>query len=582
MAKSSLWIRPLSSSTIQRFIGLRSRLRATSILGAILIGFSVGSISLIGFILLNMVQSELRQEATRRNTMLAASIAHEIAMTIDGYLRGLAILGEDPFHSKTGVEAIKRVYTAFEFIEVSDRTGRVKFNSEFSYSESFDLSKRDYFIATSRDNTHYISASFISERTYQPTAVLALSMDDSMIAGHLNLQSLSEYITGIDKQDYNISVIDKNGYYIANSRSDLVYRRETVALESWYPTARDTISGSRFHQKQGNEYFTSWASVNRGNWLVVISQTTGSIFTSANQLRRSTIGITLVFVFLSFAAIIIIIRIVAKDIYSLTRYTQQLAIGNYDVNLHYAGFADLAPLAENFETMFKAVRSREQNLKDTERQISENLREKEVLLKEIHHRVKNNLQLVISLLSLKAGANDELMDLFSDSIDRIRVMSMIHEMLYRSEDLAQIDLAEYIRTITEKLIENYTYKSTMPALSINLQPMTVDIDTAIPCGLIINELLTNSLKYAYPVSSGSLPQLAIWLKHDGDKNMELEIADNGPGLPDGITPQNSETLGMQLVLSLIDQLNGSWQINSNHGTVWKIIIPAKAAKTGQA
>lgn len=569
------------SPTKRAFGGLQSRIRATSLLGSILIAFSVLSISVISYVLLHMVQLELRREATTRNTVLASTIAHEIAMTLEGYTRGLTLVGSEPFLSRTGMAAVKDIYSAFEYIEFSNPAGRIQFTTDSATRDFFDISKREYYIQTNAKHVTYVSDSFISERTYQPTAVIAVPVPGGIVAGHLNLQALTDYITGIERNDFEISVVDRTGYYIAHSRSDMVYRRETVALEPWYSYARDSYSGSRFNRKNNTEYFTCWANVNKGNWLVVINQTTGSIFKSADRLRRSAIGITLVFVFLSVAMIIVIIRLVSRDINALVRYSRQMIDGKYDISLHFEGFADLMPLAQNFEEMFAAVRSREENLLQNESLISANLREKEVLLKEIHHRVKNNLQLVISLLSLKAGADDTLQAQFADSIDRIRVMSMIHEMLYRSEDLAQIDLAEYMRIITEKLLDNFTHEERIPALSINLQSINVDIDTAIPCGLIINELLTNSLKYAFTYSEATKALLTVQLSLDSHNSISLFISDNGPGLPPGFDPTTTDTLGMQLVLSLVDQLGGAWKILPGPGTVWLITFPGRQASIGK-
>jgi len=556
-------------------------MRATTLLGIMLISASLLSIGMVSYFLLKLVRSELRQEATRRNTMLAASIAHETGNSLSGFIQSLRILTDSEFANNLGIQAVAKAFPEFEYIEISDFNGQVYANTATGSHDAFDISKRDYFLKTVEASTAQVSATFISERTYQPTAVLSVSGSDRIVAGHLNLRSLTDYITGIEEHDYRISVIDDHGYYIANTDSEAVYRRDTIALQAWYSDARKTMSGSRFHTENGLELFTTWSATSIGSWLIVISQPASSILEEAHRLQRSIALVIIVFLIISIGITLLIIRYIAKDIQLLTRHTQQLAAGNYEAALHYSGFSDFNPLAENFDLMFEAVRHREENLKQNERQISASLKEKEILLKEIHHRVKNNLQLVISLLSLKAGGNENYIDLFADSIDRIRVMSMIHEMLYKTENLAELNLAEYMKTITEHLLDNFSGSAQRPVLKANLQMIQVDIDTAIPCGLIINELLTNSLKYGRSKQTDSL-QLLITLNQDADRAITLDIADNGPGLPPDYSPEHSNTLGMQLILSLTDQLGGSWQLDGTNGTRWIIHIPDRNRKNQPA
>jgi len=200
------------------------------------------------------------------------------------------------------------------------------------------------------------------------------------------------------------------------------------------------------------------------------------------------------------------------------------------------------------------------------------LAEKEVLLKEIHHRVKNNLQMVSSLLALSAGASDSGgRALVSDSMDRIQVMATIHELLYQSEDLAHIHLDEYVKTIASWLVSSYA-SDHPPTLDLELEPLPIDIDRAIPCGLILNELLTNAMKYAFKRRSVE-PRIRVRAALEG-ADVVLSIADNGDGVRADFDPANNGTLGMQLVLSLCQQLKGRWTLARDEGTAWEIRFPA--------
>lgn len=200
-----------------------------------------------------------------------------------------------------------------------------------------------------------------------------------------------------------------------------------------------------------------------------------------------------------------------------------------------------------------------------------NLAEKEVLLKEIHHRVKNNLQMVASLLALSADAPDSGgRGLVGDSMDRIQVMATIHELLYQSEDLAHIQLDEYVRAIASWLVSSYAAEC-QPELVLQLEAIPIDIDRAIPCGLILNELLTNAMKYAFKARCVE-PRIRVRVALEGGE-MVMAIADNGGGVPPGFDPERTESLGMQLVLSLCQQLKGRWSLDRSDGTAWEIRFP---------
>ncbi|MDX9959010.1 MAG: histidine kinase dimerization/phosphoacceptor domain -containing protein [Spirochaetia bacterium] len=210
--------------------------------------------------------------------------------------------------------------------------------------------------------------------------------------------------------------------------------------------------------------------------------------------------------------------------------------------------------------------------KDAEARMAANLKEKEVLLKEIHHRVKNNLQLIISLLNLKSQASGTVDSAFTESIDRVRVMATIHELLYESHDFSHIDLGEYIRTIVDWIMASYAYGPLIPQLSLELQAIDLDIDSAVPCGLIINELFTNAIKYAFDATT-SEPAIHILSRTTSDGFIELVFADNGKGLPLDIEPRAVKSLGFQLIVSLSDQLRGSWHLSRDGGTSWTIRFP---------
>jgi len=209
--------------------------------------------------------------------------------------------------------------------------------------------------------------------------------------------------------------------------------------------------------------------------------------------------------------------------------------------------------------------------KSAEEQIKSSLREKETLLREIHHRVKNNMQIISSLLDHQCQfiKNKNVIDIFRESQNRIVSMSLIHEKLYQSKDLAKIDFNEYINDLVSNLFESYEVNPGKINLNMNIENIQLNIEFAIPCGLITNELVTNSLKYAF--SSNIRGEIKIAFSKTEENMFELVICDNGIGLPKDLDFRKTESLGLHLVTILAEnQLHGEIDLYRNEGTGFKI------------
>jgi PAS domain S-box-containing protein len=216
--------------------------------------------------------------------------------------------------------------------------------------------------------------------------------------------------------------------------------------------------------------------------------------------------------------------------------------------------------------------------KAAEERIRASLAEKEVLLKEVHHRVKNNLQIISTLLMLQSESvrDEKLLRSFRDSQDRIAAMALIHERLYKSPDFASIDFAEYIGNLAGSLFDSYLVDPGSIVLHVDTGGMVMDIDRAIPCGLIVNELLSNSLKYAFPDNRAG--EISVRFRSCEDGRITLTVVDTGVGLPSGFDFRNTETLGLQLVCMLVTQLRGQIDIDSGQdGTVVSISFPSSSS-----
>jgi hypothetical protein len=202
----------------------------------------------------------------------------------------------------------------------------------------------------------------------------------------------------------------------------------------------------------------------------------------------------------------------------------------------------------------------EEERRKAEEQIQASLREKEVLLKEIHHRVKNNLQVISSLLNIQAKyvKDADAVRLFGESRNRVKSMALIHEHLYRSKNLAMIDMREYIRELTHQLFRSYGGSARGITLSMKIGEIALGIDRAIPCGIILTELVSNALKYAFP--GGRTGSISITLNKNESDEITLSVKDDGIGVPDGLEVGKSDSLGLTLVKMLSDQIHGTLDI----------------------
>lgn len=217
--------------------------------------------------------------------------------------------------------------------------------------------------------------------------------------------------------------------------------------------------------------------------------------------------------------------------------------------------------------------------KQAEEKILISLQEKEVLLKEIHHRVKNNLMVVSNLLDLQSEhiADDRMRRFFQESQDRIRSMALIHEKLYQKRDYRCLDFGDYLDTLSHYLLHCYEKEPGLISLSVEAETVAIGIDEAIPFGLIVNELLSNALKYAFPQGRQGTITIRCLARDDG--RISLIVADDGVGLPAGLDFRNTETLGLQLVQLLVRQLRGILEIENDGGASFAITFSPTAIST---
>ncbi|MCT7984200.1 PAS domain S-box protein [Laspinema sp. A4] len=221
-------------------------------------------------------------------------------------------------------------------------------------------------------------------------------------------------------------------------------------------------------------------------------------------------------------------------------------------------------------------------------QLKASLQEKEVLLKEIHHRVKNNLQVISSLLNLQSRSIQDLetRTLFQDSQNRIQSIAFIHEKLYQSRDLAQVDFSQYIQTLCIHLFRSYGMSPQRISLDLQIDDIFLSVDTAIPCGLIVNELVCNALKHGFPPNGTGAIEITLHrtFQEEDDhskRDFMMRVRDNGVGFPSEIDFRKTRSLGMQLINTLVKQLKGTIELDRSSGTAFQIVFSAKHHPLGE-
>ncbi|MEM8887863.1 MAG: tetratricopeptide repeat protein [Bacteroidota bacterium] len=209
--------------------------------------------------------------------------------------------------------------------------------------------------------------------------------------------------------------------------------------------------------------------------------------------------------------------------------------------------------------------------------LEEALRDRENLLKEIHHRVKNNLQVVSSLLSLQSRSIDDpvALDAIEEGRNRVKAMGLIHQNLYQEENLIGVNLPEYIEKLTDNLLESYKVQQSNIHISRKVEALSIDVDTLIPLGLILNELISNSLKYAFKGRDEGNIRLLIGKNEEG---LKIEVADDGVGLPKGFNPEESPSMGFKLIRAFVQKMKAKFEVVSEQGTQVKIFLPETQAQ----
>ena len=377
------------------------------------------------------------------------------------------------------------------------------------------------------------------EEGYLLRGVIALSEDNSLLA------LANEIEVGETGYAYLVS---RDGSLLASPKVDGIGRAAPVDYSN-YPPVAALMKG-----EEGNmEYFAdgiSWSASYRRiepfNWGLVVKQPLREITRPADQEARRILAFSGIALLAGSIIFLFVIRLSLKPLGSLLSKIKS----GQDIDAN--GFADdeTGQLARKFNELFS--------------ELSRSKRDKEILLAEMHHRVKNNMQTISSLLMLQEDATDDahVRKAFSESVSRIRAMALVHEALYKSDDLSSVDIAEYVNQLLK------VYEGGPAAIVNDVSHVNVNIRTAIPVGIIINELVANAMEHAFTRVGSGVLRIECDQKENG--RCSISVSDNGSGLPDDADLRNDKSLGLFLVNLFVSQLGGELQIERNGGTRFTI------------
>ena len=434
----------------------------------------------------------------------------------------------------------------------------------------------------------------------------ALSHDLELLVLLENKKAIERMLEGVLKvQDVvSVSVFNKNGKLLVRSGNP------SSVPSKYHNVVHSTI------EVESDEMMEELIEPVKGKGLEKI----GSVEIIFSTLRLKNQMMRMISLVIFFMITIIILRIISdhfftagitKPIRKLVKGSEAVANGDLTQSLDISRGDEIGKLASSFNAMIISLKERDDEISDHQHLIEDNmkiidasLKEKELLLREIHHRVKNNMQVISSMLRLQSKYIDNKRDLeiFKDCRNRIKSMALIHEKLYKSKDMARIDFKLYIRDLAKELYRSYVVDRSIIALNFDVENIFLGIDTAIPCGLIVNELIANSLKHAFPGNrkgeisiilrftplNKTADEVGSKVKEVDDsglktpsanasltglmdkKYFELVVSDNGIGLPKDLNLKDTGSLGLELVHTLTEQLHGEIEVIRTEGTKFKI------------
>jgi len=520
------------------------------------------------------IQRGINQTVLERNEILAKSIALSIEQQIKDASTLLSSVSSISDYSLLKTGLIQS--SIYESVFVLDTNGSVLTAlPEGEYFAGFDYSHQSYIITLLKDITAgpVYSPVFISTRTKNPTIVVAVRHSKGILAGYLNLSWLSRLPVTLSAEKLtDLSIVDRYGTVIANRNRALVEEQFTIAPTELFSWAKTHKAGTLFHRFENDPLVTSVSYITGPDWYVFISELESSAFSATRDVFQIAVIASMISLLVATMVGYYIGRNILLSLTILTEEALQVQGRVYRTIEHRSSYAEINRLIDAFNTMSQEVRTRENQYETANRELQQALNQKDVLLREVHHRVKNNMQIISSLLTLQADelACEEDQILFENSKLRIQSMAMVHEKIYQSVGVESLSLKEYIQDLVELILSNY---HTYFEYAITGDNAIISLNQAVPCALSVFEACINAIKYGKR-SDGS-GRITITIAKSANDLLTITIQDDGPGFPPDFNPFAIRSMGFTLMKGLMDQLKGTFNWRTNQGAMVEFSFPLK-------
>lgn len=442
--------------------------------------------------------------------------------------------------------------------------------------KNIDLSNQNFFSRASRHGDVHWSNSFINIRNGYPTIALSIQSNLGLVAAYYNLQELSDFVSvDFSNPDSFVAILERNGSIVAHNNSRIAIQSENLRNLDSVKRAINGEFGLFIEPYNGSKWLISIQEAAHSGFLITVFRPYDAIYGQIRTLEYVHLS-SLIFALVLLSAIMYrYMNRAFKNLHDLMNAIQ-LASDGYYQEAASSQYVEFELLSKNFGNMVQKVAEREEQLKQS-------IGEKDTLLRELYHRTKNNMQVILGLMKLYANdhhtySTQEILDRIAS---KIYAIALVHQKLYQSADLSNIRLQEYIEELSDILIRTFAPGSPHISHTVNCGEIRLLIDYAVPCGIILNELITNSMKYAFDFTpdsdAGEQPEIRIDAQITQNANILIRYSDNGRGLNKTEAKAGENTLGLELVKSIAEfQLNGNFTIEDGPGYRCSIRFPITA------
>ncbi len=469
--------------------------------------------------------------------------------------------------------SVKLTYPQVQSIFISKRNG----DTLLSSGATTNLSDRDYFRAALRGETT-VSQPIIGKVSGKPlvTVMRPLYADNGIVgalglAVELSRLSALVNIEPFGKTGYSF-MVDKSGLILAHPNESLLMTRDdeidnaaSTGLRAVLLRMVSQESGNASYRYHNADKIVSFMPLGINQWSIGSGINHNEIYEGIDDIARSIFFVQLSGVlFVGLIFLFLIYTMVLKPIKRLTELVKSFKSGDLPARLVAPGKDEIAYLEDNFYQMAQSVSSTIQRLTSSDRSLRNSLIERETMLNEINHRVKNNFNSIVAILTLQKRSllDAKAQEVLSTSIDRIYSMALVQDVLYQSENISMINVRDYLNRLMAHLEESYKRPNFLLHIVKDIDPIVLEPRKVLPLGLIINELFTNTIKHAFPQKTNGTFSLTV---KRGDALVLCSISDDGIGLPVQWSLQQDKNLGYELIKILIEQLDGQFSLTPGLG-----------------